>query len=173
MRPYLARWRTRPPRELGHGRAQLPNRSPARAAPSPRTAARLLLGYKTARDALGDAQQAAFHDTFVKQLCQRCAEVTTAHDLTREFFRIVRERRGDALETWLTAAQQSQIAEMSGFSAGLSRDREAVAAGLSLCWSNGQAEGRVNRLKMIKRQMYGRASFDLLRARVLPREAAA
>ena len=83
------------------------------------------------------------------------------------FFRLVRARRGGELEAWIASARASQIAEMAGFSLGLSRDRAAVEAALSLSWSNGQAEGQVNRLKMLKRQMYGRAGFDLLRARVL------
>ena len=58
-------------------------------------------------------------------------------------------------------------AEMRRFAAGLKPDLTAVKAALSLPWSNGQTEGQVNRLKRIKRQMYGRASFDLLRHRIL------
>ena len=59
------------------------------------------------------------------------------------------------------------MAEFEGFAAGLRRDQEAVVAALSCGWSNGRTEGQTNRLKTIKRQMYGRANFDLLRARVL------
>ncbi len=174
LRPYLARWRFPPPAELGRARGKLPHRPPNRAAPSARTAAWLLLGYKGAKGAgktTGNAEQQkeqqAFDGAFVERLCGLSDEVKAAQTLTVEFFRIVRERRADALDAWIATAAESQIAEFSGFSAGLSRDRAAVHAGLSLSWSNGQTEGQVNRLKFLKRQMYGRASFDLLRARVL------
>jgi transposase len=65
------------------------------------------------------------------------------------------------------AARRSGLAELSGLAQGIASDKAAVAAGLSLAWSNGQAEGQVNRLKLLKRSMYVRAGFDLLRARVL------
>ncbi len=71
------------------------------------------------------------------------------------------------MEPWLTAVIESKIPELNGFARSLSRDKDAVLAALSLPWSNGQVEGQVNRLKLIKRQMYGRAKFDLLRLRVL------
>lgn len=61
----------------------------------------------------------------------------------------------------------SGITELDRFSRGLTDDRAAVEAGLTLGWSNGQTEGQVNRLKLLKRSMYGRASFDLLRLRLL------
>ncbi len=67
----------------------------------------------------------------------------------------------------MTKAAASGLAEMRGFVAGLRRDLAAVKAALTYEWSNGQVEGQVNRLKMIKRMMYGRANFDLLRQRVL------
>ena len=59
------------------------------------------------------------------------------------------------------------LAELRAFARHLRRDYDAVRAGLSLPWSNGQVEGQIHRLKLIKRQMYGRANFDLLRKRVL------
>jgi hypothetical protein len=71
----------------------------------------------------------------------------------------------DGGEHFLAAVlKQGQV---RSFAAGLRRDGEAVMTALSSEWSNGQTEGQINRLKMIKRQMYGRANFDLLRARVL------
>jgi transposase len=79
----------------------------------------------------------------------------------------VRERHVDALESWLTRARMSGIPEVVSFVAGLRRDQAAVAAALTLPFSNGQVEGQVNRLKFIKRSGYGRAKFDLLRQRVL------
>ena len=80
---------------------------------------------------------------------------------------IIRERKADVLEGWMTNAAASGLSEMRGFVTGLRRDLAAVKAALTCEWSNGQVEGRVNRLKMIKQQMYGRANFDLLRQRVL------
>lgn len=81
---------------------------------------------------------------------------------------MVRERRAEALEAWMERVIESGLSELRGFVTGLKRDLGAVIAGLSQCWSNGQTEGQVNRLKLIKRQMYGRAKFDLLKARVMP-----
>jgi transposase len=69
-----------------------------------------------------------------------------------------------AFNGWLTAAQATVL---RGFVAGIVGDIEAARAALSRPWSNGPVEGQVNRLKMLKRQMYGRARFDLLRSRVL------
>ncbi len=69
---------------------------------------------------------------------------------------------------WVADAVASSIAPLASFARGLRDDWEAVVAGLSLKWSNGPVEGSVNRIKMIKRQMFGRANFDLLRRRVLP-----
>jgi transposase len=71
------------------------------------------------------------------------------------------------LTGWLDEAESSGVAEFESFADALKRDHEAVKATLSCERSNGQTEGQINRLKMIKRQMYGRANFDLLRARVL------
>ncbi len=71
------------------------------------------------------------------------------------------------LRDWLAKAQKSGISELAGFVRGILLDFKAVEAAFSNKWSNGQTEGLVNRLKFIKRQMYGRANFDLLRARVI------
>jgi len=80
---------------------------------------------------------------------------------------MVRERTGDQLADWIAAAQGSDIAEVRRYAIGLRADQAAVQAGLTLEWSNGQVEGQIHRLKLLKRQMYGRAGFDLLRTRVL------
>ena len=71
------------------------------------------------------------------------------------------------LDDWLRKAESSSIAEMKSFARGLSQDKSAVQAAVEYEWSQGQVEGQVNRLKLIKRQMYGRASFDLLKARII------
>jgi transposase len=93
--------------------------------------------------------------------------VPTATTLVRELFQLVRDRQPEPLESWTKRVAESGIRPLSGFATGLRRDWEAVLAGLTLPWSNGLVEGQVNRLKLLKRQMYGRAGFALLRARVL------
>ena len=94
-------------------------------------------------------------------------EVAALHDLARSYTRMVRGKRADALEGWLTACRASGIGTLVTFGEGLRQDHAAVRAALEEPWSGGQAEGQINRLKMLKRQMYGRAGFDLLRKRVL------
>ena len=71
------------------------------------------------------------------------------------------------LEMWLADASASGVRAMETFAAGLKSDAAAICAALTMPWSNGQTEGQVNRLKLIKRQMFGHASFELLRRRVL------
>ena len=93
--------------------------------------------------------------------------IIRAYNLAQPFGRIVRQQYSKALEAWLKAATESEVAELRSFARNLKKDQAAVAAALSLPWSNGQVEGQINRLKLIKRQMYGRARFDLLRRRVL------
>jgi transposase len=80
---------------------------------------------------------------------------------------LVREKNVSALDSWLAAARASGLPTFVGLANGLEADRAAVEAGLSLPWSSGPVEGNINRLKLIKRQGYGRAKFDLLRLRVL------
>lgn len=81
--------------------------------------------------------------------------------------RMVRQRTAAHFDDWLTRAEATTIAELQSFVIGLRRDYDAVKTALSRPESNGQVEGQVNRLKFIKRSMYGRANFDLLRLRVL------
>jgi len=80
---------------------------------------------------------------------------------------LVKERDADGLRGWLVDAQRSEVAEFITFANGITADIGAVRAALEYEWSNGQTEGQVHRLKLIKRQMYGRGKLDLLRARVL------
>ena len=98
---------------------------------------------------------------------QRCPDADGARGLARGFVTMVRARDQAALAPWVEAAERSDLPELRGFAAGLRRDWAAVTAGLELPWSNGQTEGQVNRLKLLKRQMFGRAGFDLLRRRLL------
>ena len=80
---------------------------------------------------------------------------------------MMRERRGGELAGWLERAQASTLVDIAHFAAGIQRDQAAVAGGLGEAWNNGQLAGQVNRLKLLKRSMYGRANFALLRRRVL------
>src|SRR5205823_3647832 len=90
-----------------------------------------------------------------------------AYQLVKAFLHMARERRGEQLDAWLEAAQASHLEAFQPFVTGVQQDKDAVLAGLSLPWSNGPLEGNVNRLKLIKRSMYGRAEIDLLKLRVL------
>lgn len=80
---------------------------------------------------------------------------------------MLRRREGARLPAWLAAAEASGIDELTRFAGKLRADRDAVQAGLTLRWSNGQTEGQVTKPKPVKRQGYGRAKVDLLRQRVL------
>jgi transposase len=94
-------------------------------------------------------------------------EWETAYQLTQDFRVMVTRRQHNALDRWLTEAKSSGIAELQSLAAGIVRDFDAVRAALTLPYSNGQTEGQVNKLKSLKRQMYGRATFEVLRRRVL------
>ena len=101
------------------------------------------------------------------QITARCAELKATRDLVREFADMLCHRRGEHLEAWASRAEASPVSELRGFAKGLRKDWAAVTAGLTVSYSSGAVEGHVNRIKMIKRQMYGRAKPDLLRKRVL------
>jgi transposase len=105
--------------------------------------------------------------TYLAQLCQMAPNVARAYVLSQAFLALVRERRGDDLEAWMAEAMHSEIAEVARFAQGLQDDLRAIQAGLTLAWSNGVTEGQIHRLKLAKRQGYGRAGFALLRQRVL------
>jgi transposase len=94
--------------------------------------------------------------------------LTTIYALTQDFASMVRERHGEQhLDGWLDRAATSDCPKLQRFANGVRRDYAAVRAGLKLEWSQGPVEGQVTRLKLVKRQMYGRAKLDLLRQRVL------
>ena len=85
---------------------------------------------------------------------------------------MLKTQQADAFPHWLEEAQTCAVSEPADFAAHLLKDQDAVHNAMRYPWSNGQLEGQVNRLKTTKRQMYGRANFDLLRARVMYRSAA-
>lgn len=103
----------------------------------------------------------------VELLRRLSPKVARAQELALGFVAVVKERRADELREWLIEARRCEIPEFVGFANGLAADLQAVRAALAYEWSNGQVEGQVHRLKLIKRQMYGRGNLDLLRARVL------
>jgi transposase len=105
----------------------------------------------------------------VERLEQVCPEIQAAYSLARSFIRMVKTHDHAAFGDWITEATQLGVDELQRFAASLERDGAAVRAALSLPYSNGQVEGQVNRLKLIKRMAYGRAKFDVLRQRVLAR----
>jgi len=96
-------------------------------------------------------------------------DLETAYYLTQDFLQMLRKREGERLDTWLANVQESDLPEMASFAHGVEWDKAAVQAGLTLQINNGQTEGHVTRIKLIKRTMYGKAGFALLRQRVLHR----
>lgn len=184
LRRVLAVWRTEQEREQGRVDKPLPKYArvskaavsqnipsaayglessavigPPPPAPSPRRVAWLLS--RPAED-LNDEDR-----LYLGRLCELSPEIEQAQSLSQRFIRLMRERKSDDFDAWLGEAERSGIAEMKAFAKGLKQDYAAVKAGLTYEWSNGQVEGQINRLKTVKRAMFGRANFDLLRSRTL------
>jgi Transposase len=104
---------------------------------------------------------------YLEQICQASDELKRVYDLSQQFISMVKQREAKQLDAWLRDVREQGPRELRDFAAGIRRDYAAVRAGLSRPESNGQVEGQITRLKYLKRQMYGRAKFDLLRLRVL------
>jgi len=134
---------------------------PARAPEPPKPRA-VVAWIMTRPDNLDPADQASL-DTIVASSPELAA--VTAH--VRAFAAIKTGRRGRELEQWTTAAAAAGEPALTSFVTGLRADQDAITAGLTLRWRSGSVERHVNRIKMLKRQMYGRANPDLLRLRVL------
>jgi transposase len=165
VKHLISAWRAQLPPEERRTRGRKPKGGTDTRAPAPRAVVWWLLG---ARATLTDEQAA-----FLERLKEKCPTVELAQSLALEFFGMTRRRESAGLEGWIERAAASGIEELRNFGVGLRRDWEAVVAGLTLEWSSGPVEGQVNRLKMIKRQMFGRASLPVLRARVVPAASAA
>jgi transposase len=103
----------------------------------------------------------------LQRVPNRCPELNALAGYVRAFAEMMRDLRGDRLGHWMGDVQADALPDLHSFVAGLRRDHDAVVAGLALRWSSGPVERRVNRLKMLKRQMFGRANLDLLHHRVL------
>jgi transposase len=154
----LRRWlRSRRPLITNDGRVV--KQSPEFRTPSPRKASWWLL--KRA-----DELEKEEND-YVRELTGRSPEIEATRTLSKEFQRLVRERAEHSFDMWRESIGKNQIPEMQSFAESLMNDEAAVRQALKSEWSNGQVEGQINRLKMLKRQMYGRANLDLLRLRVL------
>ena len=149
---YLQPWqRTQPiKRAIKH---------PGAAVPTPHQAAWTILTHPDKRTEL--------QKQHVAMWAEACPELSKTQDLAQAFGTLVRSRQADQLDGWINAARDSGIAIWTRFAASLRSDYDAVLNALKLPWSNGPVEGNVQRLKLIKRQAYGRANLDLLKARVM------
>lgn len=151
---HIAAWR---PTALGPDGA--PGGPPPFRAPSPRQARWWLLQ--------PDAQRTALQRGYLERLEECCPAVRAATALASAFIRLVRERDAAGFLAWLMQAEASDLREFRDFAAGLRRDQPAVEAALRLPWSNGQTEGQITKLKLLKRQGYGRQKLDLLQRRLV------
>jgi transposase len=104
---------------------------------------------------------------YLEYICQASSDLRAIYLLSQEFVTMLKERQAEALDSWLTRAKACHVSELTSFVNGIRRDYAAVHAAFSTEWSNGITEGHVNRLKFLKRQMFGRAHLDLLRVKVL------
>jgi transposase len=103
---------------------------------------------------------------FLERLQAQCPAAHTAQTVAQEFGRIVRERDRSAYDKWLDTTEACGVTELSTGASFMRRDYAAIVAGLTLPWSQGQTEGQVTRLKLVKRLMYGRGKLDLLYRRL-------
>ena len=160
VRALVSDWRASSPT------AVRPTRGNKRKAPAPvtrrlssRQASFLLIKRP---DALTETQH-----QHLEHLCQASDDLKQVYELTQEFVSMIRKHQADPFDGWLERVKAHAPRELKSFAVGLRRDYAAVRAGLSRPESNGQVEGQITRLKLLKRQMYGRAEFDVLRLRVL------
>jgi len=147
---HVARWRNPLPSLFTLRRQKI----------SPKQAAMLLSRPAT--------QLTAEQQGLLDRLSTQCPVLLQLWELSTEFRNVFQKGKERDLRAWMRRAQNSEIEPLGRFAAGLQKDFSAVVAAVETDWSNGQVEGQINRLKMLKRQMYGRAGFVLLRARVLP-----
>jgi transposase len=158
---------------IGGWQANLPARQPGvrgqkrRVAPPAKRRVSARQGswlFVTPPEQLTDDQRA-----LLEHICQANTDLQELYQLGQGFALMVKQRQARRLDAWLLRTHQSSSAALQGFASGIKRDYAAVKAALSFPWSQGQVEGQITRLKFLKRQMYGRARFDLLRSRVLRR----
>jgi transposase len=160
LRRLLGEWRTELPPQRRQGNPRKPrlaSKSETRRLSS-RSAAFLMI--------LSPSKLTATQQQRLRQMNQH-EELHRVYLLAQEFITLLKERQAEQLPDWLKRATESHCAELKSFVTGIGRDYAAVYAACSLSWSNGSVEGHVNRLKFLKRQMFGRAHLDLLRVKVL------
>lgn len=152
----------------GQSRAYPKRRAPPRHATQPEPASRrlsprqgawLVVSEPTALDAKQRLR--------LQQCLAQVPDLEPLYQLAQAFVRLVKQGQGERLADWIAQAQQCAWVELRQFAQGLAQDEQAVRAALRSSYSNGLVEGQITRLKLLKRSMYGRASFDLLRRRVL------
>ena len=134
------------------------------AAPSTRRACAWVLGWQQRK---ADETERSDQKHFIETLCRIEPVVDQARSLAQRFLGFMHRRDLDGFDHWLAQARSCAVTELRRFAAGLEADLSAVRAAFSSPWSSGRVEGQINRLKYLKRQMYGRAKHDLLRIRVL------
>lgn len=140
-----------------------PLRDTAKAAPAPPPKPQDLTNWITRHPGRLRAEE----ERQLDDVLSRCPELAALRTHVHAFARMICDRTGTDLPAWIRAARADDLPQLHAFADGLERDWDAVLAGLTLPWSSGPVEGHVNRIKMLKRQMYGRASLPLLRKRVL------
>jgi transposase len=160
LRHVLGEWRTElPPKpRQGPPRKQRLDSKPRKRRLSSRGASFLMI--------LPPSKLTKVQQQQVAQM-NRNEELRAVYLLSQEFVRMLKERQAEALDSWLKRAKACHVTELTSFVNGIRRDYAAVRAACSSEWSNGMTEGHVNRLKFLKRQMFGRAHLDLLRVKVL------
>lgn len=160
LRHLLGEWRTELPPKRRQGQPRKPRLSsqPKKRHLSSRGAAFLMI--------LSPSKLTKVQHQQIEQI-NLTEELRTVYLLSQEFVTLLKERQAVALDSWLKRAKESRVTELGSFVNGIRRDYAAVHAACSLPWSNGTTEGHVNRLKFLKRQMFGRAHLDLLRVKVL------
>ncbi|EFE7331065.1 ISL3 family transposase [Escherichia coli] len=129
--------------------------------PSVSRVSRWLMPWRITRD------EENYASRFISLMCEKEPELKIAQQLALEFYRILKTQNKSQLSSWFTRVHESGSAEFRRVAAGMEADAAAICEAISSRWSNGVVEGHVNRLKMLKRQMYGRAGFELLSQRVM------
>jgi len=165
VRVFVGRWRTAPGRSGPRPRrATVPAAGPPAPAPLPRWRSPRHVAWLLRRSdgALSPGQR-----RFLDHLPEHWPAAVAIQALAQDFDRLIRDRDAASLVPWLARAEACGETELREFAAGLRRDLAAVTAALTEDWSSGQVEGQVNRLKLVKRGMYGRAGLALLRRRFL------
>jgi len=112
-------------------------------------------------------KRSAEDQALLARMRRQAPDLKAAVGLAEAFTALVRDRAPDRLDPWLKRAADGAVQQLQRFAKRLSADYDAVRAALTLAWSNGPVEGQINRLKTLKRQMYGRANLDLLERRLL------